>query len=90
MGDCVFKEKGKVGQTAVATLEFIFAQRFICSILENVKTLGEKNINTIIGRCNENGMCVWNMCRDAASCGSPEHRMRQYFLVFPVREHRPH
>ena len=86
MGDCVSKEKGKTGQTAVATLEFIFERRFTCSILENVKTLGAQNINTIISRCNENGMFVRNMCRDAALFGSPEHRMRQYFLVFPVSD----
>ena len=77
---------GRTGSTARATLDLITKRR--CrAFLENLKVLGQSNVNYLTKTLNDKRMIVITLMMQANHYGSRTRRERQWFYVAPVETH---
>ena len=83
--ECVPKSDGKTGRTCEAILEFMtWCRSLLWFFLENVKTLGTKNLTHIITVLNLAGFYVISPMLSSEDYGAPCRRTRQWMFAIQV------
>ena len=79
---CIETGESKTGSTAHAVFDIIhYLKDVLFGWLENVKTLGQKNLLALIELMNKRGMMVITNSLDSKDYGSGARRGRQWFLL---------
>ncbi len=85
--NCVEANEGKTGTTAHGVFDLLhYLNGILIGFLENVKTLGQKNLLALMEKMNERGMMAITQPLDSKDYGSGGRRGRQWFLLAFVGE----